>query len=60
LATIANFTFHNDTAVAPVIIAQDLYPSLEDRELGEPYEPEGERIIYERALYERIRDNRYL
>lgn len=33
-----------------VVLAQDLYPSLEDRELGEPYEPEGESVIYERAL----------
>ena len=33
-----------------VLMAQDLYPSLEDRELGEPHEAEGEPIIYDRAL----------
>lgn len=31
-------------------VGTEQYPSLEDRQLGEPYQPEGERVIYDRAL----------
>ena len=40
--------------LSPVALAQDqpsaALPSLEERDLGEPYLEEGERVIYGRAL----------